>query len=100
MSEAELQLHRARRIGERGGWLTTFLYKNESGMYIVYKKKKKKKKWFTKKQKTKKNGLQKKIMKTQKKMVMYIYLYGKKGQSHWGRNRYRVQCKGNCSTVE
>ena len=51
MSEAELQLHRARRIGERGGWLTTFLYKNESGMYIVYKKKKKKKK---------KNGLQKK----------------------------------------
>ena len=35
MSEAELQLHRARRIGERWGWLTTFLYKNESGMYIV-----------------------------------------------------------------
>ena len=35
MSEAELQLHHARRIGERGGWLTTFLYKNENGMYSV-----------------------------------------------------------------
>ena len=38
MSEAELQLHRARRIGERWGWLTTLLYKNGSGMYSVKKK--------------------------------------------------------------
>ena len=80
--------------------VTTFLYKNESGMYIVYKKKKKKKKNGLQKKKKKKKWFTKKIMKTQKKMVMYIYLYGKKGQSHWGRNRYRVRCKGNCSTVE
>ena len=33
--EAELKLHHARRIGERWGWLTTLLYKNGSGMYIV-----------------------------------------------------------------
>ena len=31
---------------------------------------------------------------------IYIYLYGKKGQSHWGRNIYMVRFKGNCSTVE
>ena len=62
-----------------------------------------------KKKKKKKNGLQKKKKKKKKKMVYkkkkkkkkkYTCLYGKKGQSHWGRNRYMVRCKGSCSTVE
>ena len=63
---------------------------------MVYKKKhnKKNKMVYKKKIKKIKNGLQK------KKKKKYIYLYGKKGQSHWGRNRYMVRFKGNCSTVE
>ena len=95
MSEAELQLHRARRIGERWGWLTTFLYKNESGMYSVKKKKKKKMVYKkTKKQKNKKMVYKKNNEKKKKWLCIYIYMEKR------GRNRYMVRCKGNCSTVE
>ena len=70
----------------------------EWDVYSVKKKKKKKKMVYKKKKKKKKkNGLKKKKKKKKKK---YTCLYGKKGQSHWGRNRYMVRCKGSCSTVE